>query len=118
MLQILGQTEGNLIATRATENLTEADYDKLLPLLNNIVEKYKKIRWYFEMEGFEGWTPKAFWKDLKFDVQHANDFEKVAMIGDKKWEKWMTDLMKPFTSAEVKFFDLEEKEIAKKWIKQ
>jgi hypothetical protein len=30
----------------------------------------------------------------------------------------MTDLMKPFTSAEVKFFDLEEKEIAKKWIKQ
>ena len=118
MLQILGQTEGNLIATRATENLTEADYDKLLPLLNNIVEKYKKIRWYFEMEGFEGWTPKAFWKDLKFDVQHANDFEKVAMIGDKKWEKWMTDLMKPFTSAEVKFFDLEEKEIAKRWIKQ
>ena len=118
MLQILGQTEGNLLATRATGNLTEADFDKLLPLLNNIVERYKKIRWYFEMEGFEGWTPKAFWKDLKFDVQHANDFEKVAMIGDKKWEKWMTDLMKPFTSAEVKFFDLEEKEIAKKWIKQ
>ena len=118
MLQILGQTEGNLIATRATENLTEADYDKLLPLLNNIVEKYKKIRWYFEMEGFEGWTPKAFWKDLKFDVQHANKFEKVAMVGDEKWENWMTDLMKPFTSAEVKFFDLEEKEIAKKWIKQ
>jgi hypothetical protein len=118
MLQILGQTEGNLIATRATGNLTEADYDKLLPLLNNIVEKHKKIRWYFEMEGFEGWKPKAFWEDLKFDVQHANKFEKVAMVGDEKWEDWMTDLMKPFTSAEVKFFDLEEKEIAKKWIKQ
>ncbi|MCM4159288.1 STAS/SEC14 domain-containing protein [Antarcticibacterium flavum] len=116
MLQILEQTEGNLIATRATGNLTEADYDKLLPRLKNIVEKYQKIRWYFEMEGFEGWKPKAFWKDLKFDIHHANDFEKVAMVGDKKWEEWMTDLMKPFTSAEVKYFATTKKIEAVKWI--
>ena len=118
MLQILEQTEGNLIATRATVNLTEADYDKILPLLNNIVEKHQKIRWYFEMEDFEGWKPKAFWEDLKFDVQHANDFEKVAMVGDKKWEEWMTGLMKPFTSAEVKFFEINHRTKAQKWIEK
>ena len=116
MLQILEQTEGNLIATRATGNLTEADYDKLLPLLNNIVEKHQKIRWYFEMEDFEGWKPKAFWEDLKFDLQHANDFKKVAMVGDKKWEEWMTNLMKTFTSAEIKYFAASQKIDALKWI--
>jgi hypothetical protein len=117
MIQILEQTEGKVIATKATEKLTEADYHKLLPLLNNTVAQYKKIRWYFEMEDFEGWELKAFWEDVKFDAKHANDFEKVAMVGEKKWEEWMTDLMKPFTSAEIKYFDELQKGEAMEWIK-
>ena len=117
MVKILEQTAGNLIATRATGKLTAADYGKLLPILNNLLAQHKKIRWYFEMENFDGWEPKAFWEDVKFDARHANDFEKVAMVGDKKWEKWMTILMKPFTSAEVKYFDRALKEEAIQWIK-
>ena len=118
MLQILGETTENLIATKATGKLTETDYNKLLPLLNNKVDQYRKISWYFEMEDFEGWKVKAFWEDVKFDAKHANDFEKVAMVGEKKWEEWMTDLMKPFTSADVRFFDISKKKEALKWIKQ
>lgn len=76
MLQILEQTEGNIVATKATGNLTKADYDMLLPLLNKILEKNQKIRWYFEMENFDGWKLKALWEDLKFDVEHVNDFER------------------------------------------
>ena len=117
MIQILEQTEGNIIATKATEKLTEADYSKLLPLLNNKLKQYEKIRWYFEMEDFEGWKPKAFWEDVKFDARHANDFDKVVMVGEKKWEEWMTDLMKPFTSAEIKYFDISQREEAMKRIK-
>lgn len=117
MIQILEQTSGNVIATRATQKLTEADYDKLLPLLNNMLRQHEKIRWYFEMEKFDGWELKAFWEDVKFDASHANDFDKVAMVGEKKWEEWMTNLMKPFTSAEVKYFDISQKDEALQWIR-
>lgn len=117
MIQILEQTEAKVIATKATEKLTEEDYDKLLPLLNNMLRQHEKIRWYFEMENFDGWELKAFWEDLKFDASHANDFDKVAMVGEKKWEEGMTDLMKPFTSAEVKYFDISKKDEALQWIK-
>jgi hypothetical protein len=55
---------------------------------------------------------------LKFDVQYANKFEKVAMVGDEKWENWMTDLMKPSTSAEVKFFEINHASEGQKWIKK
>ncbi|HET8839026.1 MAG TPA: STAS/SEC14 domain-containing protein [Flavobacteriaceae bacterium] len=118
MIQILEQTQGNIIATKATGKLTQTDYDKLLPLLNDKLGKYPKIRWYFEMEDFEGWDPKAFWEDVKFDFKHAADFDKVAMVGEKKWEEWMADLMKPFTAAEVKYFDAVQREEAIKWIKK
>lgn len=117
MIQILEQTAGNIIATKATGKLMEADYDKLLLLLTEKLKQYEKIRWYLEMEDFDGWKLKAFWEDVKFDAKHANDFDKVAMVGEKKWEKWMTDLMKLFSSAEVKYFDASQKEEAVKWIK-
>jgi len=117
MIQILGQTSGKLIATKATEKLTEADYNKLLPILNNILKQHSKFRWYFEMENFDGWELKAFWEDVKFDARHANEFEKVAMVGEKIWEKWMADLMTLFASAEVRYFDISQKEEAMQWIK-
>jgi hypothetical protein len=68
------------------------------------------------MEDFDGWTAKALWSDVKFDFKHRNDFEKVAMVGRKDWMDWMTQLMKPFTSAEIKFFELEEQAAARAWI--
>ena len=40
------------------------------------------------------------------------------MVGEKKWQEWMTDLMKPFTKAEIKFFELVERNTALEWIKQ
>ena len=117
MIQILEQSKNNLIATKATGKLTEDDYNLLLPVLYEKLKQYPKLRWYFEMEDFDGWQLKAFWKDAKFDMKHANDFEKVAMVGEKKWQEWMTDLMKPFTSAELKYFDLSQTQEAMRWIK-
>lgn len=118
MLRILGQTQDNIIATKAIDKLTKSDYAMLLPVLVNRLQTYKKIRWYFEMENFTGWELEAFWQDVKFDIQHADDFEKIAMVGEKKWQERMTDLMKPFSEAEIKFFELEDRKIAFEWIKQ
>lgn len=118
MITILSTNSENVIATKASEKLTKTDYQKLLPILKDGLKKYEKIRWYFEMENFQGWQLRAFWEDVKFNIQHANDFEKIAMVGDKRWEKWMTDLMKPFTPAEIKFFELAEREKALTWIKK
>ena len=50
------------------------------------------------------------------DLKHADDYEKIAMVGEKKWQEWITRFMKPFTNAEVRYFDLKEK--AKAWISQ
>lgn len=51
-------------------------------------------------------------------MSHTDDYEKIAMVVEKKWQDWITQFMKPFTSAEIRYFDLEEKDEAKKWINQ
>src|SRR6056297_828034 len=106
----------NIIYTVAEEKLTDEDYDRVIPVLQEKVRTFGKIRWYFEMRDFEGWTLSALWDDLKFDINYSEDMEMIAMVGDKKWEKGLTQLMKPFTGAEIKFFKTEDQEEAKIWI--
>jgi len=116
MIEFLKETDGDLIATRVSEKLDADDMDKLLPVLKSAIEKFGQISWYYEMEGLQGWTPKGFWKDISFVAPNTNNFKKIAMVGEEKWEKRMTDLMKPFTAAEVRFYESSQKEEAKKWI--
>lgn len=118
MVHIQQYPDSNILRTKAINSLNQDDYDRILPVAEDLLRTHGKLRWYFEMEGFEGWTPTAAWTDLKFGIQHASDFEKIAMVGDKQWEKWLTQLMKPFTSAEVRFFPTAEKDAAWTWIQQ
>jgi hypothetical protein len=53
------------------------------------------------MIGFQGWDPSALWDEIKFDLRHANDFERVATVGDNVWERVMWILIKPFTKAKA-----------------
>lgn len=100
----------------ATGKLDDADYDKMLPLLKDKIEKHDEINWYFQMKDFKGWTVHAFWRDVKFDLRNAAKLNKVAIVGEKKWHELMTDAMKAFTSAEIRYFDETEAGNAREWI--
>ena len=54
--------------------------------------------------------------NLPYD-SHA-DIERIAMIGDKKWEEWMAKFCGPFTQAEIKYFDHEEAANASPWLEE
>lgn len=118
MLQILGKTQGNIIATKAMEELTASDYAMFLPILRHRIKNYKKIRWYFEMEDFKEKRLKDLFQDIKFDTQEATVFEKIAIVGEKQQKEWMHDLMKPFSEAEIKFFEIKDRNEAFKWIEK
>ncbi len=115
MIQILNESEGNLLATEAVNKLEENDYKILRTEIQTILSNHKALNWYFEMKDFKGWQPKALWEDLKLDVDHAKDLHKIAMVGNENWEKWMTRVMKPFVKAE--YFDISEKEKALEWLR-
>jgi len=116
MLQIIDIKRDNVIATIATGKLQQQDIEKVHPIIHSILNKGLKVRWYFEMNNFEGWTIKGLWEDFKMDVAHEKDYERIAMVGDRKWQEWATQFMKPFTNADIKYFNINQKEEAKIWI--
>jgi polyribonucleotide nucleotidyltransferase len=69
-----------------------------------------------EMSDFHGWELGAAWEDTKFTFRHFNDISRIAMVGDRTWEKGMSTFCKAFTKAEIRYFDSGEKEKAIQWI--
>jgi len=96
--------------------LHDEDYSKFVPLIDSAVKEHGSIRLLAQFHDFHGWDPHALWDDIKFSSQHCHDVERIALVGDKKWERWMADVCKPFTKATIKYFDIAEEEQAWEWL--
>ena len=116
MHAILQTEHDNVMAVRLTGQAGKADYDALLPVFEEKIKRHGKISVYLELELFEGWTPNALIKEIGFDVKHAHDLEKVALVGDQGILSWAATFAKPFTSAEIRYFPMMRREEAWQWI--
>lgn len=104
MIQTAVDPSHNLVTMTAEDDLTAEDYRKIVPELEALIGKYGKLNLLFDMSGVKNIEPAAAWRDLKFDTQHLNDFERVAIVGDSGWQEALTKLSNPFTNAEVNYF--------------
>jgi len=116
MIEQLPESHGKIIAFKFTGILRDADYETFTPAVEHVIAEHGSARILGVFEDFHGWTPKAAWDDFKFGIKHYNDIERIAMVGENRFEKWMTLLAKPFTHAQVKYFDIAELSTAWAWI--
>ncbi len=108
--------QGNYLEIQVSGKLDKEAYEMFLPSVERQIEECGKIRILFAMHDFHGWDPGAMWQDIKFDVKHFNDIERLAIVGDKKWERGMAVFCKPFTTAKIRYFDVSEIDQARQWL--
>ena len=107
---------GKALEVHVSGKLTDEDYRRFVPRFERAVARQGKIRVLFEMNQFHGWDARALWDDLKFDLKHFRDIERLAMVGEKQWQKWMASFCKPFTTATIRYFDHDGIDAARTWL--
>lgn len=115
-IQVTEERGGRELDVMVTGKLTHADYDRFVPMFEQRARDHGRIRVLFHMTDFHGWEPAALWDDIKFDVKHFSDIERIAMVGDAGWEKGMSAFCRPFTSATIRYFDREAIDEARTWL--
>ena len=115
-IQFKEENGGKVFLIRAEGKLVKADYERLVPEFDRLVKLNGKLRVLADIRGFLGWKDGSLWEELKFDVKHFSDIERLAVVGDNKWEKVVTAFWKPFTLAEVRYFEVGDTEGAGKWL--
>ena len=109
---------GKFLHVRAKGKLTKEFYETFVPAVEKFIQENGKLRILFEMHDFHGWTAGALWEDIKFDASHWRDIERLAIVGETKWEQGMAVFCKPFTTAKVRYFDISKIDEARAWIEE
>jgi len=96
--------------------LKHEDYQLFVPMVDKALKGAKglEVDLLADMRGFKGWEFLAAWDDFKFGVKHRNAFDKVAIIGNKKWEEASVAMMSHLMKGKSKFF--KEREKALSWL--
>ena len=118
MIEKLKESSGNIIGFKLSGKLHDDDYKTFVPALEAVIERGDKTRMLAYFSDFHGWDLHAAWDDFKFGAKHFTDLEKIALVGDKKWEEWMAKLCKPFTLAKVIYFEASELAAAWQWLRE
>jgi hypothetical protein len=109
---------GKILEVDLHGKLNRRDYDYFVPEVESLIREHCRIRILVTLHEFEGWDAGALWEDIKWDVKHFNDIERLAIVGHKCWHKWMTGFCKPFTTARVRYFDLDQLDEAHVWLNE
>ena len=56
------------------------------------------------------------WEEIRFSRQHANDFDRVAVLTSNEWIAWSTWINRLFVNADIQLFD--DVAEAEAWVKE
>lgn len=109
---------GNILGIRVSGSVTGDDYERFRPLLDERARRYGKVRLLIHMVDFDGWGDLgAMWEDLKLDTAHYADVERLAMVGEERWQDWVTRLTDLLAPGDVRYFDVSDLDDAWAWIR-
>lgn len=115
-IQLKEENDGKTLVVHVSGKLVKADYEHFVPEFERLSRQHGKLHVLFDMTGFHGWTVGAVWEDTKFAMQHFRDIDRLAMVGEKKWQEGMATFCKPFTKATIQYFEHGSEAEARKWL--
>lgn len=118
MIKKLDESSGNVIGFKCIGTITADDYKIIMPEVNALVEREGNIRLLFDLSDFK-WEQMGAWlSDIEFGMEFRNKIEKMAIVGDKAWERWITHLAKPFYARDARFFEVKNSADAWSWLRE
>jgi hypothetical protein len=116
MIDQLTLDSPKVLGFKMSGKLHDEDYKKFVPLVDDAIAKQGKVRILAQFHDFHGWDAKALWDDIKFSTTHCTKIERIALVGENKWQAWMAKVCKPFTMAKLRYFDAADIDAAKSWL--
>ena len=113
MIEKLSESKGSIVGYKILGKVTVEDYQKLDPEVQALVDQYDTVCLLLDLQETTGEEAKAWLPDFKFGHHFHNKIARMAIVGDKRWQKWLTALVDPFYAKDGKFFHSDE--IAKAW---
>ena len=111
---IVIQQENKRVIVNVYGEFTLADYKEFEDAVNYQVKFEGPVDLLFDLREMADFTLDVAWEDLVFAREHANDFNRIAVLTNSQWVAWSAWLPKIFVRADLQVFG-EEGE-ARAWL--
>ncbi len=118
MIEQLEQSSDNTLGYKVSGTVVKDDYELLSREVQALVDRVGDINMLLELTEFHWEKVSAWGADLKFGHDYHKKIARMAIVGDKKWQKWATHLAAPFYAGEAQYFDVEDAESAWTWARK
>ena len=118
MITKLPCQDQSTVMVRFSNKITKQDYDYLLPMLEDKIQRHGKLNLYCEFDALEGIEWNAIVRDGKFFLDHQSGFNKIAVVGDSKWMDQMMRLGNYYYNGDLKYFDKSQGNTAIRWLRK
>ena len=110
-------SSGSVVTVKITGELKKSELERIQGVASEAIKHWGKIRVLVIMENFRGWERGADWEDMTFTLEHDNDIEKVAVVGDTGWKDLVYAFLgKGFRPVAIEYFAPSEFHKAQKWL--
>ena len=109
--------EDHLVTVRVTKTLTKAELARAHGVALDAIGTHGTIRILVITTEFLGWSRDDDWSDVSFPSTQDRHIQKIAVVGDKRWEdEALAFLGKGFRPVAIEYFlDLGK---ARAWLRQ
>jgi stage II sporulation SpoAA-like protein len=110
-------SSGQVVNVKITGELRKSELEQIQGVASEAIKHWGKIRVMVILENFLGWERGANWEDMTFALEHDNDIEKVAVVGDTRWKDHVYAFLgKGFRPVAIEYFALTELKMAQQWL--
>jgi hypothetical protein len=115
-IQIETETNG-LLNVRVSNLMTGEDLILCQEAIVSAIKLYGTIKGLMVLDAFKGWEKSDAWEDVSFFSEYEKKIEKIAVIGELKWQDDMFAFLGgPFRSASIEFFNPSQESEARTWL--
>ena len=108
---------GKLLQIKIRGMLKKADYDRIIQIAKEAIEREGKVHALVILEAFEGWERGGDWGDVSFMMEQGQHIEKMAIVGDEKWkDDAFAFTAKGFRPTAIEFFAPSRLKEARAWL--
>lgn len=114
----LEESSDNVMGFRVTGFIKRKDYRAIDSEMDRLLEEYENIKLLLQFDNFLWEFMTAWGKDAGFGMKYGAKIDKLAIVGERKWQEAMAKLSAPIFGKESKFFHAENIDSAWEWLKK
>lgn len=106
-----------IVAYEFDEKLEKEDVEHVHDDLKEAISASDSVRFFADMRHLSEVEPEAILEDLKLTREYLGDIERFAVVGDKRWQSWLTGMTDKLARGEARYFDPDHLDEAEAWVR-